>query len=833
MQFRLGVPFVERSLFPSPIVSVPLHLRPRYELAALEAPRTKTRAADAAGAPSALRPARPSPMTTATWLKGHGIELVETPDALLGQGERGGFVRLARRRGEFVAVKVFDKSTSALVASLPLAPTHQHLVQVMGRLSGSGHCAEIRALCSGGELYDRIAEEGALPISEALVLFNEMVSAAAHSHACGVAHGQLRPEHVLLNQGNAIQMLGFSNACGGGGGVASTTTHASGIPTGGNSATGTGTGAQAEPIVVLRPVRPMDAPEWHADGGLSSCLGSQLPAADVWSMCILLLVMLSGGQPFASSNPAICPKYAKFLQSGDLAGLLGSAFAVLPEWLRPLIHRALSRSPENRPTTYDLAAAIAPAASWRTPPLPSLSPMNMGSQPIAAPAAAAVSASTNTASLNTSSTTATAAIVTASGSAIVPSAFAAAARAVPCPSSSDDDNSTREWWAAGWCAGWKAATSLLSAPPAPPRAPPPPRGAFPTTAQGGSSGSGGAPFPDVPPSKDSDQMPPPRGTPRPSARLQAATAVPVATTQRAEFDALMSDRGSAVPASAAAAGGAGGAVHSSAPLRPSAQEGYVRSLGWQALPHPSDVLISAISASLVSLDAPFTLREQEYRFVVRPTQNAAELPPTPQSDSPALPEMSPSRKEGAAGHEESIDEMSEDAFPSGPVLIQPLVIFIQLFRARPTNAHTRPHAHFVTSTSSPSVFDLAGENPASPRHDVSVRRVMGTSWRFQSFYVAFRTQMSRQLGMTDYSQLSLFSPMPQRRLLTPQQQQPSVFWTASAPGARGARSKRESELSLPGSRNSPPGAAEDERSPHFKRTKAKLSGTSTLLTRTC
>ena len=78
-----------------------------------------------------------------------------------------------------------------------------------------------------------------------------------------------------------------------GGGVASATTHASGIPTGGNSATGTGTGAQAEPIVVLRPVRPMDAPEWHADGGLSSCLGSQLPAADVWSMCILLLVMLS------------------------------------------------------------------------------------------------------------------------------------------------------------------------------------------------------------------------------------------------------------------------------------------------------------------------------------------------------------------------------------------------------------------------------------------------------------------------------------------------------------------------------------------------------------
>lgn len=66
------------------------------------------------------------------------------------------------------------------------------------------------------------------------------------------------------------------------------------------------------------------------------------------------------------------------------------------------------------------------------------------------------------------------------------------------------------------------------------------------------------------------------------------------------------------------------------------------------------------------------------------------------------------------------------------------------------------------------------ENATSPRHDISVRRVQGTAWSFQAFYSAFRDEVARQLGMSDYAQLSLYSPIVQKRL--PAQQRVSSAW---------------------------------------------------------
>ena len=44
--------------------------------------------------------------------------------------------------------------------------------------------------------------------------------------------------------------------------------------------------------------------------------------------------------------------------------------------------------------------------------------------------------------------------------------------------------------------------------------------------------------------------------------------------------------------------GLGAANDGLPPLRPAAHQGFVRSLGWLALPHPWDALITSISASL-------------------------------------------------------------------------------------------------------------------------------------------------------------------------------------------------------------------------------------------
>lgn len=227
-------------------------------------------------------------MMTASWAIGHGVELIDAPDALLGRGQSG-VVHLGRRRGDVVAVKIMEGQTATRTLPPPLV--HPNLVQVVDRFASAGRWAEVRSLCTGGELCDRIAEEGALLPEEAIHLFAQVASGVAHSHSCGIAHGQLRPEHVLLSDEDNIQLLGFVQAI-------------------------------AAPLVTLRSVRPLDAPEWHAGGGVSTCPGSQLPAADVWAMCLLLLFMLSGAPPFVSGNPALCPRarFAPFRADLPLAG---------------------------------------------------------------------------------------------------------------------------------------------------------------------------------------------------------------------------------------------------------------------------------------------------------------------------------------------------------------------------------------------------------------------------------------------------------------------------------------------------------------------------------
>ena len=532
-------------------------------------------------------------MGTSEWLQTHGVELVDTPDALLGSSERGGFVKLARRHGEFVAVKVVEGGrVTSMFSSLPPAPQHRNLVTVLDRLSytgvDGGRWAEVRAICPGGELYDRIAEEGAMPATEAVAVFAQITGAVAHSHSCGVAHGQLRPEHVLLDDKETIQLLGFVHH----------TKHGS-IP--------------------LRPVRPLDAPEWHRDGGLGSCPAAKLLAADVWALGVLLLVLLNGGQPFNSPIPERCPRYAAFLCTGALTDLIGPAAAGLPEWLSSLIVRSLQPDPAERPTASQLVAAFVQhgaTAGWATPlstPTPSIpSPLqSVASAGGCAPHAALVVS------------TAPSAAASGADSAAEPASCASSpAAAVESPLNS---------WAAGWEAGWQAAKSLLKGESSAARAPTQP---------------GERPLAMT----DHDLMPPPRGS---GLKMYGKSRPP--------------ERG--------------GPAADGPPLRPSPQQGYVRSLGWEGLPQPLEVLINAVSASLVSLDVPFAMREVEYRFVVRPVQDSFGPPPEPQSDSPrgegphespgALALVRTGKSRGVEAPADSVDDT--------PSLHQ-FVIFIQIFR---------------------------------------------------------------------------------------------------------------------------------------------------------
>lgn len=500
------------------------------------------------------------------------MELIDSPDALLGHGERGE-VRLGCLREQHgpsfpVAVKLVSSPCCLpLPLELPALPRHPNIVRVIKRSGDAESWAEVRALCGGGEMYDRVAEEGSLTMPHAMTLFAQLASAVAHCHAHGVAHGQLRAEHVLLDEDGQIQLIGFGRPVAGAGAGAGAT-----------AADACGAALSAGGSAVLRPVRTLDAPEWHTRTGECPALPlEELAAADVWSMAVLLAVMLSGGPPFASSAAGSCPKYTAFLGGGGLAAALGASIAAqLPAPLATQIERALQMSPSARPSAADLEALLLPGPTARMP-----SPVQAASVPD------------------------------------------------------------------GPKGGWAVPN------PMPSRA---------------SRVGGGA-----------------RSAPTP-------------------------------------------------PVRPTASQGYVRALGWQALPHGSETLVGAIRAALDRLSVPYMVRGESFRFVVKPRHADAQVPPTPQSASPPLTasiEASPAGdafsigggvplKPRVSGSEADVEAEAVPGLESlGPVSVdtsfalQPLVIFVQVYR----------------------------EDATSARHDVSVRRVQGTSWRFQSFYAAFRDQV--------------------------------------------------------------------------------------------
>jgi hypothetical protein len=97
---------------------------------------------------------------------------------------------------------------------------------------------------------------------------------------------------------------------------------------------------------------------------------------------------------------------------------------------------------------------------------------------------------------------------------------------------------------------------------------------------------------------------------------------------------------------------------------------------------------------------PFSFREEQFLFVVRPNLDDA-FPSTPQTDSPPPTPLPP----------DTMAVLSPE-YQRG---LHSLVVFVQMFR----------------------------ENADSPRFDVCVKRVEGTSWRFQSFYGGLRTQVSQ------------------------------------------------------------------------------------------
>ena len=123
------------------------------------------------------------------------------------------FVALERSAGSDLLVKVLPGPLSLAVdstrfeqdmARLGRRLQHPGLVPPRGAGRAGPFVYHTRTFVEGTTLRAWLARHGELPLRRAVEVLRDVLAALAHAHADGVAHGDLKPENVLLGDGQAL-----------------------------------------------------------------------------------------------------------------------------------------------------------------------------------------------------------------------------------------------------------------------------------------------------------------------------------------------------------------------------------------------------------------------------------------------------------------------------------------------------------------------------------------------------------------------------------------------------------------------------------------------------
>lgn len=240
---------------------------------------------------------------------------------------RGGMatVYLARdlKHARDVAVKVMHPFVaSALGAELFLREIeivaqlhHPHIVPLFDSGEADGSLYYVMPYEEGSSLRRRLAQDGLLPLEDAVLIMRDVCDALAYAHQHGVVHRDIKPDNVLLS-GRHAMVTDF--------GVAKAATDAAGVA----RVTGAGV-ALGTPLYM--------APEQiKADPGIDH-------RADIYSFGILAYELLAGRPPFIGEESQ---RFLAHLTA--VPAPLTTYRSDLPSPLVELVMKSLEKNPDDR-----------------------------------------------------------------------------------------------------------------------------------------------------------------------------------------------------------------------------------------------------------------------------------------------------------------------------------------------------------------------------------------------------------------------------------------------------------------------------------------------------
>ncbi|KAF8744267.1 Adenylate sensor of SNF1-like protein kinase, partial [Rhizoctonia solani] len=201
--------------------------------------------------------------------------------------------------GQKVALKYFSK---ARIKNMKLGARvnreiqylrlldHPHIVKIYEVIDTSTDIIMVIEF-AGAELFDTLAKHGRLPEETARSIFQQLVSAVAHSHKFKVIHRDLKPENILIDWSGPVPDVkvidfGLSNV----------------MTDGDFLRTSCGSPCYACPEYVIEEDAVMVGSSFARplNGELVRVYAG--PEVDVWSIGVILYLMLAGRLPFEDEN---------------------------------------------------------------------------------------------------------------------------------------------------------------------------------------------------------------------------------------------------------------------------------------------------------------------------------------------------------------------------------------------------------------------------------------------------------------------------------------------------------------------------------------------------